>query len=178
MNALIRYITLIILFCHLITIIGCGQNKNPIEGLDQRSILDFLNQENHEEGSLYIGEITTILIDNNNILWIGGKLGIAKYDGTNWKLYNSKNSNLPINGLSSLGDAIDISEIKQHINNDIYTACYFGLRRYKNGIWEKVSNNYRDFWELHFIEFDTNANLFLGARCYIFKKDGTKLHNI
>jgi len=169
---------LFFLFYCLITITGCEQNKNPISSLDQLSIVDFFNQENNEEGSLYIGDITTILIDNQNILWIGGKLGIAKYDDANWKLYNYRNSNLPINSLSSLANTIDVSEIKQHSNDDIYAACYFGLRRYKNDIWEKVLNNDSDFWELHCIEFDANANILLGTRCYIFQKDGTEWDKI
>ena len=164
-----NYLTLFVGVCFIyLANMGCENSKNPVANFYNKDI-DYFNQENNPDGSLYIGDINTILLDKKNILWIGGILGIVKYNDNQWKLYNSENSQLPNNLLSSLAYAVDVQEIKQNINNDIYAACYFGLRKYNDGVWEKISDGDRDFWELHCIEFDHNAEIVLGTRCYIYR---------
>ena len=48
--------------------------------------------------------------DNFNNLWIGTGNGLAKYDGTNWIVYNNTNSPLTVKHISSI--AIDKKNIK------------------------------------------------------------------
>lgn len=48
------------------------------------------------------GSITSIVQDEKGFLWIGTKNGIDRYDGFNFKVYSSGNSNLAANDISCL----------------------------------------------------------------------------
>ena len=153
----------------LLVLIISKCDTNPVGSFDKQDIDNF-NHKNHHERSLWIDEIYTILLDTKNVLWIGGRVGIVKYDGTNWTLYDAENSNLPINVTSSTMNSIDARSIKQNTNSDIYAVCFFGLRKYYKGNWEKIASEWGDdILMLSCIDFDQNSDFILGARRYVYK---------
>jgi len=56
-----------------------------------------------EEETGFPAFFTDIFIDNSNVTWLSmNTIGLSKFDGTDWTLYNSSNSSLPDNGIRSV----------------------------------------------------------------------------
>ncbi len=51
------------------------------------------------------GQVLSLAIDGSGNKWIGTWAGLAKFNGTNWTVYNTSNSGLPDDGVLSF--AID-----------------------------------------------------------------------
>ena len=52
-------------------------------------------------------DVTAIAIDSNNNKWIGtDRGGLARFDGTNWTIYNGFNSGLPNTGPNKIVNSI------------------------------------------------------------------------
>lgn len=76
--------------------------------------------------------ITDIDIDSNNNKWIGSKLGISKFDNTNWTNFNTPNSGLfnqLIYSLASEGNKIWIGGFSN------YNSSGSGLVSFDGNIW-------------------------------------------
>lgn len=97
-----------------------------------------------------------LAIDKNNNLWIGTfSKGIVKFDGNNWICFNTKNSQLPNDSISSL-----------YTNGDrIYIGTRNGLAIYENNFWiiYNMSNSNLKAEIILSICNDHNSNIWIGA---------------
>jgi ligand-binding sensor domain-containing protein len=59
----------------------------------------------HIPGLNSTGNISSIVVDNNGNKWIGTSIGLVKFDGDTWTIYNMSNSGLPNDNVYSI--AID-----------------------------------------------------------------------
>lgn len=72
----------------------------------------------------------SIRIDQNNVIWAGTSKGLVKYDGTNWDLFNSSNTNL-----NFFHDAWNIEMDQQ---GNIYTVSS-GVIKFDGTTWTDLS---------------------------------------
>jgi len=103
--------TIIITF--LFFIVNCKVDKNPVinsvsdgetcEGQNGTLSVSGRWQEfNTSNSCLPSNTIRCLEIDRNNNLWIGTDNGLVFYDGSNWIIYNTINSNIPFNVILSV----------------------------------------------------------------------------
>jgi len=52
---------------------------------------------NTDNSGLPPDQVTALLFDDQGILWVGTRDGLAKFDGETWMVYNRVNSGLPDN---------------------------------------------------------------------------------
>lgn len=120
------------------------------------TLLAFFNGSNWSKADAvffpdrYFGNLT---IDQNNFLWVtlgeSNEKGLAKYDGKNWKLYNSGNG-VPVNEIGAIG--------KNNKGNLIFTTAQ-GIMEYANGTFS-MSNFSNSFGKkLNEILLRNNNNL-------------------
>ncbi|MEN8226472.1 MAG: two-component regulator propeller domain-containing protein [Bacteroidota bacterium] len=57
--------------------------------------------ENLVNGQISVGNVNSIIVDNDNIKWFSTDVGIVSFDGNNWKLHDN-NKSIPKQGLKSL----------------------------------------------------------------------------
>jgi ligand-binding sensor domain-containing protein len=74
----------------------------------------------------------SVRVDQNDVVWAGTSKGLVKYDGTNWELFNSSNTNI-----SSFIDGWNI-EIDQQGN--IFVAS-IDVIKFDGTTWTKVSTS-------------------------------------
>ncbi|MCK9279357.1 MAG: T9SS type A sorting domain-containing protein [Melioribacteraceae bacterium] len=79
--------------------------------------------------------INVILVDRNGIKWIGTASGLAKFDGTNWTLFNSNNSGLVENY---------IYDIKEDATGNLWIGTANGLNKFDGTNW--VTYNKVNSW--------------------------------
>jgi ligand-binding sensor domain-containing protein len=81
-------------------------------------------------GSDFIFEIT---VDHENNVWVGTwGGGVAKYDGTNWMVYNRSNSGLPENIITAI--AVDKQGVKW------FGTSTMGVVKFSNEIWTSYNS--------------------------------------
>ncbi len=75
---------------------------------------------------------TAIAVDSSGNKWIGySKLGIHKFDGLNWTLYNVANGNLPSDSVTSI-----VAK-----GNIVYVGTKNGIAKYENGSWSTINTS-------------------------------------
>ncbi|MEN9522509.1 MAG: hypothetical protein RL065_886 [Bacteroidota bacterium] len=94
------------------------------------SLLAFFNGSNWSKAdAVYFPDryFSNLTIDQNNFLWVtlgeSNEKGLAKYDGKNWKLYNSGNG-VPVNEIGAIG--------KNNKGNLVFTTAQ-GIMEYADG---------------------------------------------
>ncbi len=116
---------------------------------------------NVEQG-LSNGSVTDIVQDSIGFIWIATKNGLNRFDGSNCKVYNQKNSNISSNDVSDLlidsKDRMWIGTIGGGVN--IYNPCLDSFITYKTNQTDKnsLSSN-----EVHAIFEDKTGNIWLGT---------------
>ncbi len=96
-----------------------------------KGVVRFDNSEwiNYELGcGLPEEEVTSIAIGDNNIKWVATSSGLSKFNDNEWVLYNSDNSQLPVNSIKSIEvDSNNVVYVNTNggglvvINNDEWT---------------------------------------------------------
>jgi len=68
-------------------------------------------------------EVMAIIVDNNNLKWVGTYNGLATFDGINWTIKNPYNYSLPNNYINSI--AIDLEGYKWFATGSENTVLKF-----------------------------------------------------
>jgi hypothetical protein len=71
--------------------------------------------------------VWAIIVDRNNVKWVGTSEGIARIEGNDWQIYDTTNT--PIRNNSIAPEAIDIS------NNIWFNVAYEGIAKYDGINW-------------------------------------------
>ena len=70
--------------------------------------------------------ISSVAVDQNDVVWVGSKNGVSSYDGREWQYYSSDNSGL-------IG--MVINSIKVDKENNKWFATNSGISKYNGSIW-------------------------------------------
>jgi hypothetical protein len=115
---------------------------------------------NASNSGLPANSITDIVIDEQNIKWIGTTQGLIKFDDSEWHVFNTSNSNLPIN---------DIRHIAIEEPGIIWMASYRtdfnpGLVRFDGSNWEVINlANFGLSNAISCLEVDNNGTKWFGT---------------
>ncbi len=113
--------------------------------------------------------VTSVYIDNNNVVWVGTVNGISKLDGGNWTNYTS--NNMPLLGSG------EVRAITQ-FNGDYYFGGYgfYTLIKFDGINWSSVPGISVN--EITTLEPDDKGNLWIGTNDNgVIKYDGTNTVN-
>jgi ligand-binding sensor domain-containing protein len=114
----------------------------------------------HFEG--WLAPIMAITIDKEGNKWIGTEGGgLAKFDGTDWTVYNGSNSDLPSNDIYSI-------VIDDHDNKWIGTNV--GLAKFDGDDWTIYKNMYSN--HIYSIIIDDHDNKWIGTIMGLAMFDG------
>lgn len=120
---------------------------------------------NKSNSQMPSNDVYSVLVDKNNIVWIGTSAGLVKYDGTLFTVYNSTNSPLPNNYCASM--VIDKS-------NRLWIATTNGVARFDGVNWSVyttatgLASNYT-----FSVTVDSNNNKWIGTGAGLSKYDGS-----
>lgn len=115
---------------------------------------------------LISNNLKCVTVDQNNYKWIGTiDKGIMKFDGENFKLFNTSNSDIPSNRINTI-------EIDS--NNNIWVGSNNGVGIFNGSIWTNYnkSNSPLTSDDILSIDFDDQGNAWIGATSGLFKFDG------
>jgi ligand-binding sensor domain-containing protein len=101
--------------------------------------------------------VSAVTVDNNNNVWVGTDGGVAKFDGTNWTVYNSSNSGFP-------NDFI-ISIAYDKTNNTIWAGTDGdGVMKYDGSTWTnyKTTDGLCDN-AIHYITVSDDGYVWFGS---------------
>lgn len=93
--------------------------------------------------------ITSVVVDQNDVVWVGSDFGVSSFDGRQWEYYSTENSGL-------IG--MIINGIKVDQNNNIWFATNNGLSKYDGSVWTNESSfnslSFPDDWveDVEFME--------------------------
>lgn len=113
-------------FWSILSIAVENDNLIWVGGMDafkQMMFCKFTHEKGLETVSTDYGSVYAINIDKNNVKWLGTDAGLVKYDGTNFTLYSSQNSNLPSGNISGIKNT---SDNKQLILTSRYLSVFDG----------------------------------------------------
>ncbi len=123
--------------------------------------------------------INAIVCEKNGNVWCNSfnGVGVAEFNGSTWKVYNTSNSGLFTNYISSI--SIDK-------NNNKYFATQLGVNKFSGSSWTgfkfKNLNSYFNIYSFAFgiyansknLSIDSSDNIWFGSSCQgILKYDGT-----
>ena len=115
--------------------------------------------------------LNTIAVDKNNYKIFGTSDGLIIYNGTNWILYNSKNSKIP-----SYYNSIETIAVDS--NNYIWLGCSDGLIKFDGKNWKQYTekNSSLPSNGVKTIAVDTHNNIWIGTDkgVAIFNENGIK----
>ncbi|MFH1050080.1 MAG: two-component regulator propeller domain-containing protein [bacterium] len=99
--------------------------------------------------------IYDIKTDLTGMVWIGSQNGLSKYDGNEWKLFNSGNSGLPYDRIYSL-------EIDKE--NNIWLGLWDNtIVKYDRETWQKYRNDSLSIWQdSGVLKVDDSNNIWIG----------------
>ena len=104
-------------------------------------------------------------------IWIGTIYGgLAKYDGTNWTVYDTTNSGIPSNV---------VTQIIVDKNQNIWAATENGLAEFTGSIWKVINKDNSDIRDniIYHFALDNNGGIWLGNRFGLFHFDGFRWEN-
>ena len=96
-------------------------------GLNAQSIVNYTSSD-----GLLTDFVECIDVDLNGNVWIGTSIGLQKFDGSNWREYNT------INSPGLVGDNIKV--ITAMSNVDIWVGTDFGASRFDGISWTTYNN--------------------------------------
>ncbi len=129
----------------------------------QNGVTVYLNPSGYSPMQLlYKSGLGTDASDNK---WVAfDSIGLGKFDGTNWTMYNTANSQLPSNKMTSL----------YVINNTIYAGTANGLGIFNGNSTWTIYNTSNGLLNNHVNAINTRAgNLWIGTNKGIAKFDGS-----
>lgn len=108
-------------------------------------------------------------VDSKQNIWFASLGGLIKFDGTNWTLYDTTNSDLPSNRLSSIG--VDLED-----NIWVGMGDNYGVSVFDGASWINYnrSNSELDTYSVFDINFDKNNNPWLGSWKFLWTKKNNK----
>ncbi len=104
-------------------------------------------------------------------IWIGTIYGgLAKYDGTNWTVYDTTNSALPSNA---------VTQIIIDKNQNIWAATENGLAEFTGSSWKVINKDNSDIKDNVIFHFalDNNGGIWLGNQYGLHHFDGFRWEN-
>ena len=104
--------------------------------------------------------VECIAVDLNGNAWFGTSIGVQKFDGSNWTLYNSSDFNLSTD---------NIKVITAASNGDVYIGTDFGSSRFDGNNWIAFNTNS----QIKSIDEDPNGGIWLGTNQGVQHYDGT-----
>ena len=110
--------------------------------------------------------LTAILVDNNNVKWIGSlTTGLIKYDGISFLNFTTSNSPIPAN---------EINCISIDNQNRIWVGTDFGIGVFDGNSWlvYNRSNSGLTSEIVNTIKFDNNGDVWIGTTANLVKFDG------
>lgn len=114
-----------------------------------------------ENSPLPSNEVRSIMIDRNDVAWIGTDAGLTRFDGTEWKTYDRYNSNLINNGIDA---------ITEDSSGGIYAALWEGLVEFKNGNWKTMLPH-----KVISVATDRNGDIWCSGEEGIYQYKGSEL---
>jgi len=113
-------------------------------------------------------QVNDIIIDDNNVIWIGTDSGIARFDGS-WKIFNTSNSGLPIHSIESI--LIDKKGNKWTTAQEAYGE---GFAKFNDKTWTIYgrSNSELPSDVVNTFALDSIGNKWLGTDEGLVKYDG------
>lgn len=93
--------------------------------------------------------LSSVAVDQNDVVWVGSKNGVSSYDGKEWRYYSSDNSGL-------IGTIIN--SIKVDKENNKWFATNGGISKYNGSFWvnesKSTSPTFPDYWveDIEFLE--------------------------
>ncbi|MFO7447313.1 MAG: two-component regulator propeller domain-containing protein [Ignavibacteriaceae bacterium] len=119
-------------------------------------------------GGFHYGEVNVILADEENRIWAGTALkGLYMYNGSEWSVYDSLNSDIPSN---------TIHDMEFDKNGNLWMATGKGLVKFNGSEWQVYNSSNSGLAEdaVLSIEIDENGIIWLGFfRHGLMKYDGT-----
>lgn len=111
-------------------------------------------------------DVNVITIDNDGNKWFGTQTGLAKFDGTNWEVYKTENSELTDNTVYDI--AIDPN------TGDLWIGTYYGLSHFDGTSWENfdTSNSGLPHDRINAVTVDSDGIVWCGTDAGLAKYDG------
>jgi len=115
-------------------------------------------------------QVSDILIDENNVIWICTESGLARFDGS-WKIYNTSNSGLPLHSIESI--LIDKQGNKWITSEEAYGG---GLAKFDDNTWTNYNRSNSELPSNVVCSFalDSIGNKWIGTDQGLVKYDGLK----
>ncbi len=116
--------------------------------------------------SLQLRDKNALIIDNNNNKWIAyQKIGLGKFDGSNWTMFNPINSSLPSDTVKAL--AVDAS-------NNLWIGTYKGLAKFDGAAWTIFNTSNSSIPDNNIISVATEgSNIWIGTNLGAAKYNGS-----
>ena len=108
---------------------------------------------NHNNTGMPIDFARMVVIDDSNNKWIGTDSGLIRFDNTNWTLYDTTNSNLVSN---------DITSLKIDNTGLIWIGHDYGISTYDGQSWNNISLD-SEFRDISMIAFENNNTYWFGS---------------
>jgi hypothetical protein len=131
----------------------------------------YSNQIGNSPGSRFF----VVQADREGVIWTqshvinGGSLGLLRYDGTSWSLFNTENSPLPSNNIKSI--IVDSSNNKWILSSGTPPTCY--LTKFDgDSIWSNYTAYIYYAYYGDLATVDSNNNIWMTAPDKLTKFDG------
>lgn len=111
---------------------------------------------------MFTNRIAEIAFDKLGNKWFATDIGLMKYDGTTWSMFNTTNSSIPVNYISS---------VATDSQNNIWIATYdYSVVRYDGTKWETFS--YKDYPEISLSQTYPSTKVFVDKDDNLWIGDG------
>lgn len=149
-----------------ITVYAGRENSVTMTLQDTSEVINYTPQNS----AISSPSLKCVAVDQDNIVWCGGYIGLIKFAEPNWTLYNSLNSSLP---------ATLVNTIRVDAQNRKWIGTPKGLLVIDGDVWTKYTNENSGL-PINYIlriEFDSKGNVWLQATDmstpgYLVKFDG------
>jgi ligand-binding sensor domain-containing protein len=132
----------------------------------------YSNQISNSPGSRFF----VVQADREGVIWTqshvinGGSLGLLRYDGTSWSLFNTENSPLPSNNIKSI--IVDSSNNKWILSSGTPPTCY--LTKFDgDSIWSNYTAYIYYAYYGDLATVDSNNNIWMTDPNKLTKFDGS-----
>lgn len=150
------------------TIVQSSKTNNYTETLRDTSV--WVDYQVFNSG-IQSNNLTAIVIDNNNIKWIGSTdKGLIRYDEENFVNYDLTNSSIPSNQINCI--AVDNQ-------NRIWVGTNFGIGIFDGNFWITYNRTNSSLTSefINTIQFDNSGTAWIGSSADLVKFDGINWTN-